>query len=65
MEVYISEEKERTEESMENLISSIVELENTGSISDEDTDECLHYLQRIVEITGLSIDFDEYYDAEI
>ena len=65
MEAYISEEQEKTTESIENLISSIVELEDTGSISDEDTDECLHYLQRIVEITGASIDFDEYYESEI
>jgi len=64
MEAYISEEQEKTTESIENLISSIVELEDTGSISDEDTDECLHYLQRIVEITGASIDFDEYYESE-
>lgn len=61
---FVSEEQENTALSLENLISSIIELENTGSISDEDTDECLHYLQRIVDITGASIDFDEYYETE-
>jgi len=62
---FVSEEQENATLSLENLISSIIELENSGNITDEDTDECLNYLQRIVDITGASIDFDEYYDAEI
>lgn len=61
---FVSEEQENTTLSLENLISSIIELENSGNITDEDTDECLNYLQRIVNITGASIDFDEYYETE-
>ena len=65
MYTFVSEEQENNTTNLENLIASIIELENSGDISDEDTDECFRYLQRIVDITGASIDFDEYYDSEI
>lgn len=61
---FVSEQQENTTTNIEELISSLIDLENTGNISDEDTDECLYYLQKIVDITGASINFDEYYESE-
>lgn len=57
-----------TVERVGDLVKSILCLENTGSITDDDANECFYYLRKISEITGVSVDFnefnDQYYEEE-
>ena len=62
MYTFVSEQEEKTAETVENLIDSLIEMEDMGSMSDEDVDECIYYLQKITEISGLNIDFNELND---
>lgn len=58
---------EYTEEAVTNvsdLVKSLLDMEDSGSITVEDTDECIYYLRKISEITGLSVDFDIFLDNE-
>lgn len=57
MYTFVSEYEDQAIEGVETLIKSVIRMENTGSLSDEDTDECLYYLQKITEITGVEVDF--------
>ena len=62
MYTFVSETTEQTTEKVQTLIESLLELENMGEISDEDVDECIYYLQKVTEITGLDIDFNNLND---
>lgn len=62
MYTFVSETTEQTTEKVQTLIESLLELENMGEISDEDVDECIYYLQKVTEITGLEIDFNNLND---
>jgi hypothetical protein len=62
MYTFVFEQEEKTAETVENLIDSLIEMEDMGSMSDEDVDECIYYLQKISEISGLNIDFNELND---
>ena len=58
---------EYTEEAVTNvsdLVKSLLDMEDSGSITVEDTDECIYYLRKISEITGLEVDFDIFLDDE-
>ena len=61
---FVTEEQQYTTETLESLIDSIIELENVGNLNDEEADECIYYLQKIADITGASINFDDYYEPE-
>ena len=62
MYTFLSEATEQTTEKVQTLLESLLQLENTGEISDEDVDECIYYLQKITEITGVEIDFNNLND---
>ena len=58
---------QHTEEAVSNvseLVKSLLDMEDCGSITVEDTDECIYYLRKISEITGLEVDFDIFLDDE-
>lgn len=58
---------EYTEEAVSNvsdLVRSLLDMEDSGSITVEDTDECIYYLRKISEITGLEVDFDIFLSDE-
>ena len=61
---FVTEEQQNTAENLESLIDSIIELENIGNLNDEEVDECIYYLQKIADLTGTSINFDDYYEPE-
>ena len=62
MYTFLSEATEQTTEKVQTLIESLLELETMGEISDEDVDECIYYLQKVTEITGLEVDFNNLND---
>lgn len=62
MYTFVSEATEQTTEKVQTLIESLLELETMGEISDEDVDECIYYLQKVTEITGLEVDFNNLND---
>jgi len=53
-------------DSVSELVKTLLDMEDRGDITDDDVDECVYYLQKISEITGLEVDFnifnDEYVD---
>lgn len=60
-------DSEYTEEAVFNvseLVKSLLDMEDSGSITIEDTDECIYYLRKISEITGLPVDFNIFLDDE-
>lgn len=59
---FTSQQNEQATENIENLIDAILDMENLGDLSDEETDECMMYLKKICHITGASVDFDELND---
>ena len=48
--------------SVTDLVESLIDMENNGDITDEDVDECIYYLQKIAEISGLEVDFNIFND---
>jgi len=51
-------------DSVSELVKTLLDMEDTGSITVEDTDECIYYLRKISEITGLQVDFNIFLDDE-
>lgn len=47
------------------LVENLIELENKGSLTDEDVDECIYYLQKIAEIGGFEVDFNIFNDEYV
>lgn len=56
---FVSEQEEKVTETMQCLVDSIIELEDVGSITDDDTEECLYYLKKIAQIAGSHLDLDD------
>lgn len=44
------------------LVENLIELENNGSLTENDVDECIYYLQKIAEIGGFEVDFNVFND---
>lgn len=61
---FIPEYTEEAVGSVSDLVRSLLDMEDSGSISVEDTDECIYYLRKISEITGLEVDFDIFLSDE-
>ena len=61
---FVTEEKEATTESITSLVDVLLCMENEGAMNDEDVDECIYYLQKISELTGVGVNFDDYYEEE-
>jgi hypothetical protein len=61
---FIPEYSEEAVMSVNELVKSLLDMEDSGSISVEDTDECIYYLRKISEITGLEVDFDIFLSDE-
>lgn len=59
---FVSENEEKTIETLEGLVNSILEMEQLGDITNDDLDECLYYLRKVSEITGVDIKYDDYLD---
>lgn len=51
-------------DSVSELVKTLLDMEDTGSITIEDTDECIYYLRKISEITGLEVDFNIFLEDE-
>ena len=64
MDHFIDAQEEETAESITNLVENLLGMEEMGNLTDEETDICLEYLQKIVKITGTTVDFDQYYESE-
>ena len=61
---FVPEHTEEAVTSVSDLVKSLLDMEDSGSITVEDTDECIYYLRKISEITGLEVDFDIFLDDE-
>jgi len=61
---FVPEHTEEAVISVSDLVKSLLDMEDSGSITVEDTDECIYYLRKISEITGLEVDFDIFLDDE-
>jgi hypothetical protein len=61
---FVPEYTEEAVTSVNDLVKSLLDMEDSGSITVEDTDECIYYLRKISEITGLEVDFDIFIDDE-
>jgi hypothetical protein len=61
---FVPESTEEAVTSVSDLVKSLLDMEDSGSITVEDTDECIYYLRKISEITGLEVDFDIFLDDE-
>lgn len=61
---FVPEYTEEAVTSVSDLVKSLLDMEDSGSITVEDTDECIYYLRKISEITGLEVDFDIFLDDE-
>ena len=59
---FVSEAEENTTVKLHSLIEYIVEMENAGDLSPEDTDECIALLRRVSEISRVDLDLDDYND---
>jgi hypothetical protein len=57
---FIEAEEEKTTQTVEELAESLLEMENCGAITDRDVEECMYYLQKISDITGIEVDFDDW-----
>jgi hypothetical protein len=61
---FVPEYTEEAVTSVNDLVKSLLDMEDSGSITVEDTDECIYYLRKISEITGLEVDFDIFLSDE-
>jgi hypothetical protein len=61
---FVPEYTEEAVTSVSDLVKSLLDMEDSGSITVEDTDECIYYLRKISEITGLEVDFDIFLSDE-
>jgi len=61
---FIPEYSEEAVVSVNELVKCLLDMEDSGFISVEDTDECISYLRKISEITELEVDFDIFLSDE-
>lgn len=62
---FTSQQNEQATEKIGNLIDAILDMENIGDLSDQETDECMILLRKICHITGAEVDFDDLNDEYI
>jgi hypothetical protein len=39
-------------------------MEECGELTDEDVDECVYYLQKVTDIAGIEVDYNELMEYE-
>lgn len=49
----------QTSQTIEELIKSLLDMEECGELTDEDVDECVYYLQKVTDIAGIEVDYNE------
>ena len=49
----------QTSQTIEELIKSLLDMEECGDLTDEDVDECVYYLQKVTDIAGIEVDYNE------
>ena len=54
----------QTSQTIEELVKSLIDMEECGEINNEDVDECVYYLQKVADIAGIEVDYDELMDYE-
>lgn len=59
---FVTEQQEVTTESITSIVDALLSMEDDGIMNDEDVDECIYYLQKITELTGVEVNFDELYE---
>ena len=59
MDFINSIENNETSQTVEELIKSLLNMEECGDLTDEDVDECVYYLQKIADIAGLEVNYDD------
>lgn len=59
---FSTEASEQTTEKVTDLVESLVDMEISGDLTDEDLEQCIYYLQKISQITGAEVDFDTLND---
>lgn len=59
MDFINSIENNETSQTVEELIKSLLNMEECGDLTDEDVDECVYYLQKITDIAGLEVNYDD------
>ena len=53
-----------TSQTIEQLIKSLLDMEECGDLTDEDVDECVYYLQKVTDIAGIEVDYNELMEYE-
>lgn len=59
---FMSEAEENVTVTLQTLLKSIVEMETSGDLSVEDTDECIALIKRVSEISRLDLELDDLND---
>ena len=54
----------QTSQTIEELIKSLLDMEECGDLTDEDVDECVYYLQKVTDIAGIEVDYNERMEYE-
>ena len=54
----------QTSQTVEELIKSLLDMEECGELTDEDVDECVYYLQKVTDIAGIEVDYNELMEYE-
>ena len=54
----------QTSQTIEELIKSLLDMEECGDLTDEDVDECVYYLQKVKDIAGIEVDYNELMEYE-
>ena len=54
----------QTSQTIEELIKSLLDMEECGELTDEDVDECVYYLQKVTDIAGIEVDYNELMEYE-
>ena len=54
----------QTSQTIEELIKSLLDMEECGDLTDEDVDECVYYLQKVTDIAGIEVDYNELMEYE-
>jgi regulator of sigma D len=57
-------ETQQAIDNLNELVKSLLDLEDVGYLTATDTDECIEYLRKITEITGVDMNFDIFLDDE-
>lgn len=61
-DVRVDETVENAEVLAEQLLDSILVLENQNVIGEQETDECIYHLNKLAALLGLNVDLDTFND---